>query len=412
MFVRKPVLDRHPVQNTLVAVALGIAIFMLTPQVSPVLSKTETLSFFRTNKAAPTTNDLSVAPLPADFKARRRPAPVRAKGILMTGYTAGGSRFSSLLRLIRDTELNTVVIDIKDERGEISWVPRSAQARMAAAGLPKIVDPAATIRRLHRAGVYVIGRIVSFKDPILAAARPDLALQDTQGGIWHDLKGNGWLDPYSTEAQDYVISLGVEAVELGFDEIQYDYIRFPSDGDMTRAYSRYKDDRPAYKVIENFVARAHDQIVPRGAYISADLFGLVALVSDDLGIGQKLELIARHVDYVSLMLYPSHFHKPEYGIADPEKEPYRIVQVSLRDAKRRIAGTGAQLRPWLQDFTLPGGVPYTPAEVYAQIKATEDEGVGQWLLWNARNRYTVDALRPAPGSKGPPPQADNTLVSR
>jgi hypothetical protein len=411
MFVRKPVLDRHPVQNTLVAVALGIAIFMLTPQISPVLSKTETLSFFRSSDAAPETDEVSVGFLPPDYKAKRRPAPVKAKGILMTGYTAGGSRFESLLKLVRDTELNTVVIDIKDERGEISWVPRSAPARMAAAGLPKIIDPAATIRRLHRAGVYVIGRIVSFKDPILAAARPDLALQDTQGGIWKDSKGNGWLDPYSTEAQDYVIALGVEAVELGFDEVQLDYIRFPSDGDMTTAYSRYKDDRPAYEVIRHFVARSHDQIVPRGAYISADLFGLVALVSDDLGIGQKLELIARHVDYVSLMLYPSHFNKPEYGIADPESEPYRTVQVSLRDAKRRIAGTGAKLRPWLQDFTLQ--TPYTPAEVYAQIKATEDEDIGEWLLWNARNRYTVDALRPAPGSKVPPPTTEeDDLVSR
>jgi hypothetical protein len=335
---------------------------------------------------------------------------MKVKGILMTGYTAGGSRFNELLELLRRTELNTVVIDIKDERGEISWIPRSRQARMAVAGLPKIVNPASTIRRLKRAGVYVIGRLVTFQDNYLTRVRPDLAIQDLRGGIWKSAKGLGWLDPYSIQAQDYNIALALEAIELGFDEIQFDYVRFPTDGDTTKMWSRYKDERAPHDAIRQFLARARAQIVPRGAYISADLFGLVALVVDDLGIGQKLELIAREVDYVSLMLYPSHYNKPEYGIADPEKEPYNTVSVSLRDAKERIAGTRAKLRPWLQDFTLR--VPYTPAEVRAQIQAVEDSGAGEWMLWNARNRYTEDALRPAPGAKVPPPEASDSLVSR
>jgi hypothetical protein len=139
--------------------------------------------------------------------------------------------------------------------------------------------------------------------------------------------------------------------------------------------------------------------------MSSDMFGLTALVSDDLGIGQKLELMARQVDYVSLMLYPSHFNKPEYGIPDPEKEPDRTVSLSLRDAKRRIAGTGAKLRPWLQDFSL--AVPYTPREVRLQIDAAEHLGVHQWLLWNATNRYTEDALR-ATGDR-PPPEPDSSV---
>jgi hypothetical protein len=174
-------------------------------------------------------------------------------------------------------------------------------------------------------------------------------------------------------------------------------------------WASHKDERPPYEAIRQFFARARSQIVPRGAYISSDLFGLVALVLDDLGIGQKLELIAREVDYVSLMLYPSHYHKPEYGIPDPEKEPYRTVYVSLRDAKQRIAGTHAKLRPWLQDFSLR--VPYTPAEVRAQIQSVEDQGIDEWILWNARNRYTEDALRPAPGARLPPPEEDS-LTSR
>ncbi len=409
MLLRRPVLERHAVQNALVVAALGITVFMLAPPVSPMWGEESILPFLA-RQDPPAISNLTIGPLPEDFVPKRRRAPVKVKGILMTGYTAGGSRFNELLELLRRTELNTVVIDIKDERGEISWIPRSRQARMAGAGLPKIVDPARTIRRLKRAGVYVIGRLVTFQDSYLTKVRPDLAIQDLRGGIWKSAKGLGWLDPYSIQAQDYNIALSLEAIELGFDEIQFDYVRFPTDGDTTKMWSRYKDERAPHDAIRQFLARARAQIVPRGAYISADLFGLVALVIDDLGIGQKLELIAREVDYVSLMLYPSHYNKPEYGILDPEKEPYNTVSVSLRDAKERIAGTKAKLRPWLQDFTLR--VPYTPAEVRAQIQAAEDSGVGEWILWNARNRYTEDALRPAPGAKVPPPEATDSLVSR
>jgi hypothetical protein len=409
MLLRRPVIDRHPVQNGLVAVALGITVFMLAPPVSPLWSEESVIPFLATKPDSTLTN-FSVGPLPPDFEPRRRPKPVKVKGILMTGYTAGGSRFDDLLALLRRTELNAVVIDIKDERGEISWIPRSVQARMAGAGIPKIIDPAATVRRLKRSGVYVIGRIVTFQDSIMSSVRPDLAIQDLRGGVWKSYKGHSWLDPYSTQAQDYNIALAIEAVELGFDEIQFDYVRFPSDGDTVHMWSRFKDERAPHDAIRQFLARARGQIVPRGAYISADLFGLVALVLDDLGIGQKIELIAREVDYVSLMLYPSHYHKPEYGIPDPEREPYKTVAVSLRDAKERIAGTRAKLRPWLQDFTLR--VPYTPAEIRAQIQATEDSGIDEWILWNARNRYTEDALRPAPGAKVPPPEPDDSLISR
>jgi hypothetical protein len=409
MLLRRPVLDRHPVQNGLVVVAMGIAVFMLAPPVSPLWSE-ETIIPFLAPRHESTLSTFSVGPLPPDFQPVRRPRPVKVKGVLMTGYTAGGSRFDDILALLRRTELNAVVIDIKDERGEISWIPRSRQARMAGAGIPKIVDPAATIRRLKRAGVYVMGRVVTFQDSIMSRVRPDLAIQDLKGGVWQSYKGESWLDPYSLQAQDYNIALAIEAVELGFDEIQFDYVRFPSDGDTARMWSRYKDERAPHDAIRHFLSRARSQIVPRGAYISADLFGLVALVIDDLGIGQKLELIAREVDYVSLMLYPSHYHKPEYGIPDPEREPYKTVALSLRDAKERIAGTRAKLRPWLQDFTLR--VPYTPAEVRAQIQAVEDLGIDEWILWNARNRYTEDALRPAPGAKVPPPEADDSLVSR
>jgi len=399
-------LDRPIVQNFLVLVAIAIAVFMLAPPVSPVLTGRRSLSEILRRTHSARVEALATDPLVPPAKPVPRPKPEIRRGIFMTGYTVGGPRFSDLIGLIDRTELNTAVLDIKDERGEISWMPGSPQARIAGAGRPKILDPAKTIRRLHRHHIYVIGRICTFQDPILATVRPDLAIQDTHGGIWHNSRGMAWLDPYSTEAQDYDIALAVEAISLGFDEIQFDYVRFPTDGDTTRMWFRHKDERLPNRVIADFLARARAQINPRGAYISTDLFGLTALVSDDLGIGQKLEMIAPHVDYISLMLYPSHFNKPQYGIPDPEKDPYHIVQDALRDAKRRIAGSGATLRPWLQDFSIR--VPYGPKEVREQIQASEDEGVGQWLLWNAPNRYTEDALL-ATSKHPPPPEPDTSF---
>lgn len=409
MFARRPIIDRHPVQNTLMVLALGISVVMLTPQLSPVLGETETLPFY-TGTVAP--NELRFGTIPIEEMSSARPQPTEAKGILMTGYTFGGTKFPALLELIERTEINAVVIDIKDERGEISWIPRSPMAAVGGAGLPKIrdVDLRPRIRQLKRKNVYIIGRIVTFQDPIMAEARPDLALQDVDGGVWHNDKGLAWLDPYSTEAQDYNIALAVEAIELGFDEIQFDYVRFPSDGDTARSWSLFKDERPHHIVIPQFLSRAAKEIRDRGAFISADAFGLVALVSDDLGIGQKIELVAREVDYLSLMLYPSHYNKPEYGLPDPEKEPGRTVELSLKDAIRRIAGTKAKLRPWLQDFTLR--VPYTPVEVRSQIEAAQALGIDEWLLWNIRNRYSEDALRPAPGQTQPPPPPEENVVSR
>ncbi|MEX2395018.1 MAG: putative glycoside hydrolase [Actinomycetota bacterium] len=409
MLARRPLLERHGVQNVLIAIALAISAYMLAPPYSPVLSQAEGLPFFGSEKPE-RAELLTVGPLPADFKPVKRKPPTEAKGILMTGYTAGGRRFEGLVEMIDRTELNAVVIDIKDERGDLSWMPKSPQAAMAGAGRPKILEPAATIRKLKQKGVYVIGRIVTFQDNFLSRVRPDLAVQDLGGGIWENRKGLGWLDPYSVEAQDYAIAIAIEAIELGFDEIQFDYIRFPTDGDVTKMWFPHKDERLPHGVIADFLARARQQIVPRGAYMSTDLFGLVALVTDDLGIGQRLELIAPHVDYVSLMLYPSHYSLGNYGIPDPEKDPYKTVSLSLKDAQRRIAGTGAKLRPWIQDFTLR--VPYTPVEVRAQIDAVEDLGINDWLLWNARNRYTEDALRVPPGVKMPTPEPDEDLVSR
>ena len=420
MFVRRSILDRHSVQNMLVAVALLICLVMLVPSFSPVLGDADTLKALTSSRPWRALSSISrkdgTPSLPqASFGSqsaravKRRPA-VQARGILLNGYTAGGSRFDDVLGLVKRTELNAVVIDVKDERGELSWMPRTRMARLAGAGVPKILDPRKITRQLHRAGVYAIGRIVVFRDPKLAAARPDLALQDTRGGVWHTYNGIAWSDPYSAEVQDYNIAIAVEAIEAGFDEIQFDYVQFPTDGFTGAIWSRSADGRPRPYVLRDFLGRARTQINGRGRYVSVNAFGSIVLTGTSQFASQDLRLMATAVDYVSPMIWPEMFPKPSFGFLDPEQNPGPTVSAALQNARQRIAGTGAQLRPWLQDFTQR--VPYTPVEVSGQITASERAGATGWLLWNALNRYSEDALRPSPEQTVPPPSSDKSTVSR
>jgi len=401
-------------------VALVISFVMLVPSLSPVLGDAPTVKALRSSRPwralATLGRHAETGPPPATFgtvpvgASVRRRAPVAVKGILLNGYTAGGSRFRDLLDLVKRTELNTVIVDVKDERGEISWLPRTPMARLAAAGVPKILDPKTMVARLHRAGVYVIGRVVAFRDAKLADARPDLALLDTRGGVWHGYDGQAWTDPFSPEVQDYNIAVAVEAVEAGFDEIQFDYTQFPTDGDTGRVWSRFADGRARTLVLANFLARARAQIDGRGRYTSVDAFGDTVLTDANPAAAQDLRLLARTVDYVSPMIWPEAFPKPSFGLFDPERDPGPAVTAAVRNAEVRIAGTGAKLRPWLQDFTQR--IPYTPVEVSAQITAAEHAGAAQWMLWNSLNRYSEDALRPSPEQKAPPPSSDQSTVSR
>ncbi len=388
-------------QRALVLVAAAISVVMLLPPISPLFSRWSFSMPFSGSGAAEQPGVIVSEPVKAALpfpdeetdpeEPQERPSPTKAKGLVASGYTAGGSRFDDLIDMIERTELNAVVIDIKDEAGEISWVPETPRLRLAGAGRPKIDDPEEVIGELRDRDIYVIGRIVSHQDPILAEARPDLAVQDTHGGIWRNRHDLGWVDPYSPEVRTYLFDLAKEAVSLGFDEIQFDYIRFPSDGDISRIWYPHQDLRTREQVIKGFFEEAREELVPMGAYISADLFGFVTIANDDQGIGQRIHQIAEEVDYLSLMIYPSHYTPGNYGLDDPESSPYELIRQSLIDAQERIEGTRAKLRPWLQDFSLR--VRYGPAEVRAQIRAAEELGVDEWLLWNAGNYYTEEALR-------------------
>ena len=318
--------------------------------------------------------------------------PVEARGIYLSGYVAGGKeRRESLFQLIEETELNAVVIDYKDSTGKVSYETQVPLARGIGAGEKKIADLPELLAALDKRGIYTIARLVVFQDPILARGKPDWALRSKSGGgIWKDRKKLAWTDPHCREVWDYNIALAAEAAELGFKEVQWDYVRFPSDGAIKDASYPRADGRSKAEVIRDFLAYAREELSKYPIYVSADIFGLITSVDNDQGIGQYFEDVAGAVDYISPMVYPSHYALGTFGLANPNQAPYETVLRSLQDALERLGEGDGQLRPWLQDFSL--GHRYGPEEVRAQIRAAEELGLNSWLLWDPANRYTPAAL--------------------
>ena len=333
-----------------------------------------------------------------------RPAflrPDRIRGIYLNAWTAGSARrIEELLELARGTEVNAFVIDLKDASGYVSHATGVATAReVGAAGEIRIHDLPGLLRRLEEEGVYPIARIVIVKDPLLADARPGWAVQDSAGGVWEDSRGIRWLNLFDERVQAYHLELAHEAVALGFPEIQWDYVRFPdaSPADMARARFPGADGRSRSAAVRGFLERSREELDPLGVEVTADVFG-VTTTGDDVGIGQVWEDFIDVVDVALPMVYPSHYWRGSFGIEEPNAHPYEVVRLALERAverSREVEGAGA-VRPWLQDFTL-GEPPYGAPEVRAQIEATYDAGIGEWILWNPSSRYTRGALRPVDG---------------
>ena len=335
----------------------------------------------------------------------RAKIPVKAKGIYLTGWSAGNSNFQKLLNLVNETELNAMVIDMKEDEGRVTYqsgIPFVKEVKSDGTRFIRDIDQ--MMQTLKENHVYTIARIVCFKDPFLAGKKLDWAMQRKTGGVWSDKKGVVWIDPYRKEVWDYNIALAKEAAMKGFDEIQFDYVRFPDNGkkvDQEVAFYQ-QNGRAKQQVISDFLAYARKELAPYNVYISADIFGLVTSVTDDMGIGQKWELVSPHVDYVSPMMYPSHYANGTYGLAIPDAHPYETIYHGLQDAQKKDQGLKAKqqqpatIRPWYQDFTarwVKGHIPYGPREVQAQIKAGRDLGVDEYLIWDAGNSYSEGAWR-------------------
>jgi len=319
--------------------------------------------------------------------------PLRPKALYLSVYGIGSAQLrGDALKLIAETELNALVIDVKGDRGLVPY----ASAALAAAGLTQTVvtvrDMPALLKDLHARGLYLIARIVTFKDDPYAAAHPDRAVHDAQGKVWKDREGLAWIDPFQRATWERTLALAEEAAALGFDEIQFDYLRFPDASGLVFAEPDTEVRRTA--AIADFLDAAQRRLGRYNVFIAADIFGYVAWNSNDTHIGQQLESIARHVDYLSPMLYPSGFSFGIPGHSDPMAAPYEIVQHSLQRAIDRTGLPGVRFRPWLQafrDYAFDRRA-FGEREIRQQIDAAESVGTDGWMLWNPGNRYGEGGL--------------------
>ncbi|HEY4975726.1 MAG TPA: putative glycoside hydrolase [Gaiellaceae bacterium] len=289
---------------------------------------------------------------------------------------------------LRNEGLNTIELDIKDENGTVAFSSPSMPLADEVGAAGNYYDPASVAKQLHAQGIYLIGRIAVFEDPVLSARRSDLAIQRSDGSAWLDSAGLGWTNEYSKQVWDYNVSIAKAAAKAGFDEIQFDYVRFPSDGVVGSAVWPGKVNEPESTTIANFLKYACRQLKPLGVRVSADVFGLAA--TNELGVGQSPKQMASVVDVLSPMVYPSHFGPGQYGLSDPQAVPGTTVGYALSDFNAAMRGTKAELVPWIQDFTM--GRKFTLADIQDEILAVRRSGARGFLIWNAKGEYTPGTL--------------------
>ena len=317
--------------------------------------------------------------------------PVR--GIHLSSWGSGSRKIRrELIAKINNSVINSVVVAIKEVDGRV-YIPGVEMAHKYKTYEAAISEPEEMLKDFKGAGLYTIARIVVFKDKVMPLARKDLAVHTPDGGIWRASKGATWLDPYNREVWAYTLDVAERAAKLGFDEIQFDYLRYPTEGKTSLCrYTRPHTAKNAVANLKEFLIYAHSRLKPYNVKISADVFGLTTTAKDDMGIGQDIRIIAQNVDYVYPMMYPSHYYTGEYNLKNPNSQPYKVIDRGLKDALKRLGPDYAKLRPYLQDFNM--GWHYGPHEVRAQIIAARRNMLESWVLWNSGNRYNWAALTP------------------
>ncbi len=327
---------------------------------------------------------------------------VEARGIYLTKYSASNDRLDKLIEMTKRTKINTFVIDVKDDKGHMLFPTKAAEKYSPEANkYATVKDISALMKKLKENNIYAVARIVSFKDPTYTKHHPDRAIiYKDSGKPFTNSDGLIWASAYDKTLWEYNLAVSKEAAEAGFNEIQFDYVRFPaSNGGRLDKSLDYRNTSGESKpqAIQNYLKYAREQLVPLNVYISADVYGLVGSVADDMSLGQYWEAVSNVVDYISPMMYPSHYANSTYGLSVPDAYPYETVFHSTKDsaARNKNIETPATIRPWIQDFTapwVPGHIKYSDKQVEDQIRALEENGVKEYLLWNAGNKYSEGAV--------------------
>jgi hypothetical protein len=321
--------------------------------------------------------------------------PFTPKALYLSFFGIGDrSLRESAIKLIQQTELNTLAIDVKGDRGMIPYkssIPLAAE--VGAQRTITVKEMAPLMRSLKAKGIYTIARIVVFKDNLLAQARPDWAVKTPGGEIWHDRENLAWVDPFNKQVWDHNINIAVEAAQYGFDEIQFDYVRFPDASGLQFSMPNTEENR--VKAVSGFLTEARRRLIPYNVFLSADIFGYVCWNLNDTKIGQRLEDLVAHLDYICPMLYPSGFQYGIPGYRNPVANPYEIVYLSLKRARERTNLPSHRFRPWLQafrDYAFDRRY-FNDREIMDEVKAAEGFGSHGWMLWNPRNAYSSAGLK-------------------
>lgn len=319
-----------------------------------------------------------------------RPLPVEIRGVHVTmGLASLPGKLEEYVDLERDG-LTAIELDIKDENGQIGFTASSLKLAQTVGATRDFYDAKVAAKLVHERGLYLIGRVVTFEDPVLSRGRPDLAVRRPDGSVWEDSAGLGWTNPYDRRVWKYNVDIAIAAAKAGFDEIMFDYVRFPSDGDVGRAVYANRTTLRKNEATPAFIRYAESRLEPLGVRVSAAVFGLSAM--RDMGIGQIPRKMAPHLDAVYAMTYPSLFGAGELGLADPGASPGATVSRALRRFNRALRGYDTLLLPWVQDFSFT--TQYGVDEVRAQIYSARLAGAKGYLIWNASGVYTDGTLTP------------------
>ncbi|HEY8922516.1 MAG TPA: putative glycoside hydrolase [Candidatus Limnocylindria bacterium] len=341
---------------------------------------------------------LGVIPIDAQMTKDVALTPFAARALYSPSaiFEAAG-RLDAQLDLIDRTEANAMVIDVKETAGTLYW----ATDLPAATAVGAVVDHPLfqldeLLPKLKERGIYTIARLVVMKDNTLGKARPELAVNNVATGKpWRDYRGGIWLDPYNAGVAEYIAALAGDLADKGFDEVQLDYVRFFSDGDYATADTNLPNTQsfrlPAIRRLFRIVS---DALLTKRAFLSADVFPISFIATDDQGIGQRPEVIMPYVDYFSPMVYPSHYGPFTFHFENPNDHPYQVIDETLKIMNQERAGLRMVIRPWIQDFGYGPFPPYTAAQVLQEMKAANDNGAQGWMIWNAQARFTEAALAP------------------
>jgi hypothetical protein len=348
-------------------------------------------------------------PAPTQTPVKTDANPIKVKALYLTGWTVGHDKqVQHYIDLAKSTEINSYVIDIKDDDGLIGYESSIPLAKEIKSWTKKY-DVDKVVKAFHDNNIHLIGRVVCFKDPYLSSKVPDLAVKNIHGGLFKSKTTDGthitWLNPVNKDSWPYLIDVAKEGLAKGFDEIQFDYVRFPNDGDK-KAMDFGTTTQERYQVIDDFLAYARKEMP--GAKLSADVFGIICeSPADRENIGQNLEYVGKDIDYISPMAYPSHYAAGQIvnkvKFPAPDLDPYGVVYNTLVKAKARISkveGYSAKIRPYLQDFTASwirpksNYQPYGPEQLRQQINAVYAAGCDEWIIWDANNHYSESGLLP------------------